>query len=401
MADCPTFADLFQLARNEMLARSSLLARQTVDRDGSDANVLVAAATAAADEVIGQLINVTAGLYIDTATDTALDRLLFDRYGLARKVAASGTTSLVFSTTAPAVATFTIPANTIVTTADGIQYETVQPETFVIGTTFTYAIAKSILSGANQQVKPATLTNITGSISGAPTDLVVTNPLASTGAADVESDDAYRERGRAFFTTARRGTLRAIEQGALSVPGVVRATAFEVLDLSGRPARFVVVVIADEYTDTLASLSTLPPTYATQSRALSQTVFNALQDYRAGGIFVQVQVAQVIMLPVQLSLSFIAGVDIDSVALSARSAIVGYINALNPGDDIDPANLVTALRSINGLFITGNEIVSPPGRIVVNPLQVYRTTLSIVSATNSSPGTPIGAYSNPDQTGLA
>lgn len=398
MADFPSFAALFQLARNEMLARNSLLARGTVDRAGSDANVLVAAAVAAADEVMGQLINTTSGLYLDSAESVALDRLLFDRYGLTRKVAASGVTSLVFSTTNPAASAFVIPANTQVQTADGILYETIQPETFPLGSTGPiYAIAKSVLSGANQQVKPDTLLNIISSIANSPTDLVVTNPLASTGAADVESDSSFRERGRAFFTTARRGTLRAIEQGALAVPGVERASAFEIIDLSGRPARYVILVIADQYTDTLARLTTIPPTYATQSAALAQTVFNALQDYRAAGIFVQVQVAAVRMLSVQLALSFQAGANIDEVAVNARSAVVGVVNALNPGDDLSPAALLDALRKVSGLVITGNEIVSPPGVVVVNPLEVLRSTLAIVTAASSSADTPIGSYTNPDQ----
>lgn len=398
MADFPSFQTLFTLARNEMLARNGQLSRAVIDREGSDANILVAAAAAAADETIAQLVNVTAGLYLDTAQGAALDRLLFDRYGLTRKVAASGVTSLVFSTTTPNPAAFTIPANTVVATTDGIQYQTVQPETFPLGSVGPiYAIARSVVSGVNQQVRPDTLTSIVGSINGSPTDLVVTNPLASTGAADAESDASFRERGRAFFTTVRRGTLRSIEQGALSVPGVIRATAYEILDLNGYPAKYVALAIADEYTDTLANLTTIPPTYSAQSLALAQTVFNALQDYRAAGIFVNVQVAQVILVAVQLSLSFTAGANIDLVATNARAAIVGVINGLSPGDDLAPATLLAELRKVNGLVITGNEIVSPPGVIVTNPLQVLRTTLSIVSAVNSSPGTPIGNYFNPDQ----
>lgn len=402
MADFPRFQTLFTIARNEMLARNGQLARTALDRPGSDANVLVAAAAAAADEVVGQLVSVTAGLYLDSAEGNALDRLLFDRYGLARKVAANGVTSLTFATTAPNPTAFTIPANTLVATTDGIQYETVQPATFPLGSIGPiFVVARSTVAGANQQVKIDTLTNLVSPISGAPGDLVVTNPLASTGAADAESDAAFRERGRAFFTTARRGTLRAIEQGALTVPGVVRASAFEVLNIQGQPARYVSLVIADEYTDVLAQLNTDPPTYQTQSRALAQTVFNALQDYRAAGIFVQVQVASVRLLSVELSLSFAAGVPIDTVAVNARAAIVGLVNALNPGDDITPAQMIAALRRVNGLIITGSEIVSPPGTVVTNPLEVLRTTLSIVKATNASPGTPIGAYSNPDETQVA
>jgi uncharacterized phage protein gp47/JayE len=258
-------------------------------------------------------------------------------------------------------------------------------------------VVRSILAGANQQAAIGTITNIVGTIVGQPTDLVVTNPVATAGASDEESDDSFRARGRAFFSTARRGTLRAIEQGALTVPGVVKATAFEVLDQQGRPAKLVSLAISDQYTDTLANLGVASPSYQAQSLVLAQNVFNALQEYRPAGIFVQVQVAQVVLQTIQLALSFQAGARVDQVATSARSAIVAVVNNLAPGEDLTVAALQLALSGVSGLVITGNEIVSPPGTIVANPVQVIRTALALVSATSSSPGTPIGSFTNPDQ----
>lgn len=400
MADFPSFSTLFRIARDEALVRSPTLSRTAIERPGSDANILIAAATAAADEVIGQLAQVASGLYLDSAQGEQLDRLLFDRYGLTRKVAASAVGSVTFTTTTPNPAAFIIPANTLLSTPDGIQFQTVEAETFPIGSSGPiYITVRSVLAGANQQVDIGTITNITGAVPGSPADLAVTNPVATSGAADAESDDAFRARGRAYFTTVRRGTLRAIEQGALTVPGVVRATAFESLDLQGRPAAYVTLAIADQYTDTLADLGVYPPAYAAQSLVLAQAVFNALQEYRPAGIFVQVQVAQVRLQPIQLALSFQAGANVDSVAVAARSAIVTAVNNLAPGEDLTPSLMQQALQAVTGLVLTGNEIVSPPGTVAANPVQVIRTTLSIVSATSSSPGTPIGSFTNPDEVG--
>lgn len=405
MADFPSFSTLFRIARDEALVRSPTLSRTAIERPGSDANILIAAATAAADEVVGQLAQVASGLYLDSAQGEQLDRLLFDRYGLARKVAASAVGSVTFTTSAPNPSAFIIPANTLLSTPDGIQFQTVEAETFPLGggggggSGPIFVTVRSILAGANQQVGVGTITNIVGTIPGSPADLVVTNPVATSGAADAESDDAFRARGRAYFTTVRRGTLRAIEQGALTVPGVVRATAFESIDLQGRPAAYVTLAIADQYTDTLADLGVYPPTYAAQSLVLAQAVFNALQEYRPAGIFVQVQVAQVRLQPIQLTLSFQAGANVDSVAVAARSAIVTAVNNLAPGDDLTLAALNQSLQAVTGLVLTGNEIFSPVGAVVANPLQVIRTTLSIVSATSSSPGTPIGSFTNPDEVG--
>lgn len=395
--DFPSFSTLFQTARNEVLLSNGQLTVESVDRPGTDANILIAAAAAASDEVMKQLINVVAGLYLDSANGDALDRLVLDRYGLARKQATGGTTSLLFSTTSPVGASFIIPVGTRVATNTGIVYETVTDETFFAGTTEQFCIARSTQAGLSQQVAIGTLTSIVSSIAFAPTDLVVTNPYASFGAANTETDAEYRSRAQAFFTSSRRGTLSSIEQGALAVPGVVRAQAFEVLDTSGRPARYVQLSIADAFTDTFAELGVNPPAYQTQSQALAQEVFNALQDFRPAGIFVQITVAQTVLQPIQLSLSFAAGANVDQVAVAARSAIVSYINNLSPGDDLVPENLIAVLQGIPGLINEGTAIFSPAGTVTATDLQVFRTTLALVSATSSNPGTPIGTGVNPDQ----
>lgn len=403
--DFPNFQTLFQIARNEALVRNPQLSRDAIEREGSDANILIASACAAADEVVGQLTAVSAGLFLDSANGDALDRLLFDRYGLTRKVAAAAIGSVSFTTTAATAAPFVIPANTKLSTSDGLNFETIEAALFPGSSTGPiYVAVRSLLSGANQQAKIGTITNIVGQITGSPADLQVTNPIATAGAADRESDANFRERGRAFFTTVQRGTLAAITQGALTVPGVVSASTIEYLDTNGQGNRRVACIITDKFTDTLANYATVPAAYETQSQVLAQTVFNALEGYRPAGVFVQVQVAQVVLVPVSLSLSFKAGAAIDTVAVNARAAIANYINALVPGADLYLAPLLDVLRGVDGLNITGLEIASPPTQalstqplIEANPLQVLRTSLSIVQASSSNPGTPIGNYLNVDQ----
>ena len=159
--DFPSFPTLFQVARNEALSLNSQLTKGAIDRPGSDANILIAAATAAADEVVGQLTTVTAGLFLDSANGDALDRLLADRYGLARKVASAATGSVAFSTVSSNPAPFTIPANTFLSTADGRQYQTVQNELFPSGTTGpVYVAITSLLVGADQQAAVLSLIHI-------------------------------------------------------------------------------------------------------------------------------------------------------------------------------------------------------------------------------------------------
>lgn len=348
-----------------------------------------------ADRTVGQLVMVAAGLFLDSAEGQALDRLVWDRYSITRKPAAPAQVNLQFSLSAPASVSFTIPVGTILSTSDGIQFETVVAGSIAAGGSGPIFIAAtSLLAGANQQVKAGTVTNIVSQIPNAPTGIMVTNNFASAGAADREQDSALRDRARRFWVTAQRGTLAAIEAGALAVPGVVRANALEVLDGNNRPGRWVFLIIADNYTDALANLNQTSPAYATQSQALAVTVFNALNDVRCGGIFVQVQVAQVVLLQISLSLTFGAGVDTVATANQAMAVVAAYTNQLDPGDTWVPSAAAATLRQVPGLVITGNEIALPLGPVVPKSLQVIRTTSALLSA--SAGGAPIGASVDPD-----
>ena len=375
--DRPTYSDLFQVARNQLLLANPRLT--AVDREGSDANALVASIAAVGDEVSQQVAYVAAASFLDTAQGTALDRLVFDRYGLVRKPAAAALGTVQFTSAAGAASTFGIPENTLLTTSDGVQFQTTEPVTFPIGSNGPIsAPVRSVLAGATQQVRAGTIVAVVSPIGGAPADLSVTNTLATSGAADPESDNELRERARRFFTTVQRGTLAAIEQAARSVPGVRYATAFEDVDQFGAQSGYVSLVVTDQYTDTLATLSVVPPAYEAQSQVLAQQVALAVDQARAAGIYVATLVAQVVLQPVTLRLRVKAGFDSAAVALQARAVCVQVVNALPPGAELTVTALESALANVQGLYFVGDEVIVPAATIAPTPLQVLRTNLQLV-----------------------
>lgn len=379
MADAPNFRDYFRLVRDEMLARSAKLTRTVIEREGSDANALASAMAAVGDDASAQIVASQSALYIDSASGQDLDVLLFDRYNLVRTLASPSRGQVSFSTTTPVAATVTVPLGTRLSTADGLLFVTTAAATILIATSGPVIVAvRSIEAGASQQVRPATITSIIDTFVGRPADLNVTNVLATAGAEDEESDEDFRERGRAFFTTAVKGTLEAIRVGALGVLGVKRASVFEVLNPLEAPAGAVEVVIADQFTDQLVNITPTPPTYSTQAQTLAREVQSALADVRAGGVYVRVTVAQVILVSINLVLSYRAGFDTEEVNARARAAIVNTVNSLNPGVSLTIAALINALRTVNGLTVTGSEVVSPTGTTVAATLQVLRTSSTLV-----------------------
>jgi uncharacterized phage protein gp47/JayE len=389
MPDLPRWPDFFRIFRDEVLSINGRLSKDVVERAGTDANIIAAGMAAMADEVANQLTSVAAGVFIGSAEKQALDRIVFDRFGIRRKSASGSIGSVTFSLPVVNAAQFTILDGTLLQAVDGTQFATIGNVFFPAGTSTLVVPVRSVLAGVDQQAKIGTIVNILGTVAGAPSDMTVSNPLATAGASDDESDESFRGRAQAFLTTARRGVRSAIVQGALAVPGIVKASVFEVLDSLGRPARLVLLTVADQYTDQFAVYDVVPAAYQVQSQQLAATVFAGLDEYRAAGIYVQVTVAQVILQPIQLALSFVAGVDVDYVAALAKAAAVNYVNALAPGNNFEPAGLQAALAFVPGLLLTGREIASPLGIVVAKPLQVIRTSFNLVTALSTQTSLPL------------
>lgn len=379
----PSREDLFRVGRDEMLRSNRRLSRDLIEREGTDSNAIANAMAAIGDAVGGEVDALRADLFLDTAEDEKLDLLVFDRFNLTRKAAATARGEVQFTTTVATVAPFTIPAGTRVASADGRSYELVSAVTFPAGSVGPItARVRSLVAGLSQQAVAGAIQSIVDTFPGRPATLTVNNSLATAGACNREQDPELRARARLVLPNARRGTLAAIEAGARAQPGVYRATAFEALDALGRPNGMVEVVIADEYTDVLLAVSPTPATYAAQSQALALDVRAALDEVRAAGIYVAVTVASVVMQPVTMALAYRAGFDADETKARAIAAVVSTVNALRPGESLTLAALAAALQRVPGLIVDprtpGAYFLAPTGTVVPLPLEVLRTSSAFV-----------------------
>jgi hypothetical protein len=93
---------------------------------------------------------------------------------------------------------------------------------------------------------------------------------------------------------------------------------------------------------------------------------------------VQILVAQVALVSVQLSLSYLAGFDAEGVNTAAKTSIMSVVNNLPPGGNITLDLLQQALRVIPGLAYTGNEVLTPRNEVVAGGGQALRTNLSLI-----------------------
>jgi len=388
MADLPTRLDLFAIGRNYVRTRTQRLDPNQVDILGSDINIFVGASSQLAYFLVLQLAFSVNRLLLDGAEGEDLDRYAYDRYTLTRPGASPAVVPLVFNRLTNTVGAGTIPTGTTVTSASGIQYVTTSNATFGTSDLTSTANAVSTQAGKAFQVGANTLTQFVDPSTIFDASITVNNVVPAAGGEDVLTDDLFRVMIRKFWLAARRGTLSAIEFGALLIPGVTSASASEALTTvqvvfgngttvqsvsQAFPARIVNLYVADST--------------GVANQVLANTVRNGLGDYRAGGITVIVFAGLPQIVNIELSLAFLANVDTVTLTDAIIAALVEYVNSIPVNGTLLISGLYSVLQRFvsDGLVVTttaqggGSTIVAPTGDLIPNPGQTIRTTTSNVT----------------------
>jgi uncharacterized phage protein gp47/JayE len=365
--DFPSRLDLYQLARTYVLTRAQKIDPAQVDVSGSDANLYTGIASVVGYQLILSLMSNINALLLDGAYDEDLDRYGIDRYQLPRKGAAPAVGVVRIYRASTTGGSGSVPPGTALNTLNGIQYVTTETAAFGPFTLTTTVGVQAVQAGKTPQVGANQIRQF--AVPGALFDqsLQVNNDDPTAGGEEQEDDDTYRERIRQFWNTARRGTLSAIQFGALTVNGVVSATADEVIGSTGNPARVVQLRIADS-----SGQSSAP---------LAAAVVQALDDYRAAGIAVIVTTSVPQLILIQLHLTFGGGVDTAATTEAVRNAVVAFVNGLGVGQTLYRSALYVVLQRFtdSGLIVNENTIVAPTGDLVPDLGLTLRTTFENVT----------------------
>jgi len=373
----PTRADYFQVGAQDVFARSAArpkaqrISPQAVYTEGTDINIILGAASAMADEATRHLAMRIAALYLDSAEDEDLDRLVADRVSpeLFRKQAAPSVVQLQFTRSAP-------PSTLIAQSYDlgrkfrtdsGVEFKLTEPVALPAGSTGpVWANAEALLSGTGGNVVDNTVRRFVQT----PTDsaVQVTNPEAAAGGRDVETNEQFRERARGWFRTARRGTLDAIEFGALTVPGVASAKAEEVIDPNtGMPTGPVRAYIADSNG---------------QSNAiLAESVRLVLREYRAAGVAVSILSSKPQFVSIAYRLAFGANVDTRAAIAQLKRLTVATVNLLGPNEPLLRSMLFALARAIPGAVVASDAVQLPGGDLIPASglSRSFKTSLDLVT----------------------
>lgn len=369
MADLATRLDLFAIGRDYMTQRATKLDPAQVDIEGSDANLFVGVVSVIGDFIIKQLAARVGALTLDGSDDEDLDRYAWDRYQITRKGASPARGTIRIYRASFIGGAGTIPIGTKVTSNTGFEYITTTTATFGPTDLTTSAYVRAVEAGKSTQVAQNALTKFQNPSALFDNSLQCLNDSTTAGGEDAEDDETFRARIRDFWRTARRGILSAIEQGALTVPGVVSAQAIEVLTTGAAPARLVMLYVADST--------------GVASDALAADVRSALDDYRAAGIQVLISTSLPLIVDITLKLQFRANVDTLTLTDNIRAAIVEFVNSIPVNGTLYAYDLGAVLRRFveDGLIIGQGTVVSPVGDLIPSVGQTIRTTTTHVVVT--------------------
>lgn len=360
MADVPTQDDLFLAGRREALLSPTRFEKAIIDTEGSDVHVVLRSSAAMGEEVARYIQTVLNDLSLATARGEALDRWVFDRYQLRRREATAAVVTLRLERS-DVTSGFTVPAGSKFGTTTGEVFVTQVDVPFPAGEAGPlFVVAAAERTGRSGNVVAGSITQVVTPQED-PT-LTVTNDESASGGTERETDDELRARAREFFVTARRGTLRAIEFGGTSTPGVAQATAVEVFQAeTGLPGYRVTLHVADAE--------------GQANGALADAVERNLDEFRALGVPVLVTPAVPQYVNIEATgLQFEAGANTQDVLQQAANAVLALVNGLAPSATLRRSDLLATLANIPQLIVPDGALVEPSGDLVPSTGTVLRTT---------------------------
>lgn len=383
-----TESDMRRLAEAAVLRGNSRVTVAAVREPESDVARMTTAIVSVGQAVQGQVWQLAANLHWSSATGSGVDRLGLNLYSAERKAPAPARGNVLVGTPTASPA-FDIPAGTRASGPAGVLVTTrsvpipanLEPDDRIP------VPMQSLQAGADQIYGKGAITGFTDQIAGAPTDMIVEQPIPFNPGADRESEGEFKRRAPQHWQGQVIGTARAMEVEAMKVPGVTSAKAIAAVGPNGRLVNAGEIVVTDPMTLALVSQSIAAaspvsggPSYQERARTLADVVLRRLQRRGvAFGAHLRVTVADVVMLPLQIAIHYAVGADVEQTNLVARVLITNYCNLLPVGAPFVRADVHELLRNVIGLVPGGDEIVLPQQDVVPEPEQVLRTTLELIT----------------------
>jgi hypothetical protein len=348
----PSFDDLLTQFEAEALTHLPTL----TFLEGDVTTALQHGAGAMADAVIRLIVQALKDTFIDTAKGDALRALVNDHLNIQAQVATFAQATVTLARTSAGAGGTLLAGFSVASQIDSSG----NSQVFTLDSNVTFALADNgphtvsvtaQIAGRAGNVAAGLITRLIGS----PFDptLTVTNAAPAGGGNDGESDDELRVRARNFWQTLRRGTLGALEFGALQVPSVRIARATED-PVSG----IVTLVVTDSDGNSTAQM-------------VADVVIE-IENWRAAGSIVSVFGGAALIVNVTGTLVAEPGVDTSVLGALAATAIAGRMAKQRQGETLFLDSIKSAAIGVDPDALNALVLSTPIADVVPTANQVIR-----------------------------
>lgn len=286
-------------------------------------------------------------LYPDSAFGTQLDQVAADN-GISPRFAASQSSTYV--KVVGDVGTTYIAGTHTFTSSDGIQFDIEEGTTLGINQ-FDYIKVRSVDSGLNTNVKPATINKITPTPTG---HRFCVNEYQAIGGRDAEDDALFRQRIKDGANVLARGTISMIEQAFMKINTNVLKCTYQGINSYGQ----IRIAITTQNGIALSSTE-LNALLVGSEQFLGLTEIRPFGRHSYG--------VELINTPVQtFDMSFrcdlVSSANPDDVRIDIQTKVSKYIDFryFRPGvDKIEWDNLLDIVKHTNGIRYVPDEYFYP------------------------------------------
>lgn len=287
------------------------------------------------------------------AMEREIPNSAYEAFGFPLLAATKATGMVTFGRSSPADQDYLIPSGTLVSTTDGIFYQTIAAVTLTTGLTTVQVGVIASQAGANGNVTANAIVVMNGALLGIET---VTNALTLTGGTDQETEDARANRFRTFIDALPRTTIGGLVGGALTATVVdaggtiterVRDAKTVEPYLTGDGPRGVVTLYIDNGSG--AASSALIAATQTVIDGTPHGVEPVVAGYRAAGITVNVVGVTAVPIAITTTITLSPGQTSSVVQAAVKNAISAYINGLHIHDPLDWERLLTVIITTDGV----------------------------------------------------
>lgn len=248
--------------------------------------------------------------------------------------------------------------------AEPVVFATIESGTIPVGGSITLDV-EAVVAGAEGNVASGAITVLLSPVAGIAS---ITNTDATSGGADVESDDLYRQRILIEYAAPHgAGTIADYERWALGYAPVGYVTVEPLWNGAGT----VRVIVTDQSNNPVSStvedgLQNLLDPVAGEGRGLAPI-----------GAIVTVETPALLTVNVAATVTFESGYSLDggSATVATRDAIEdairAYIDTLRPGEDVVRQEIASRIIAVQGVYDV--DVTTPAGNTAVTSLQVART----------------------------